>query len=390
MFFRECNSPDELQAHDYCNVLGMRHNPCLFLLPPQQGCKLIPVRSVTMSTKHEPNPMPEASPQLPRQAKSAEAPPISRMRQVAQASGITLRSTEWRGWHEYYLFECERGHLWLRSASKMTHSANTPCAQCLNEERLVLLKALAGKHGGHCLEERYLGRIVPHRFVCAQGHVWQIAAKRVTSGRWCPQCTRAATSQRKRIAQPFLDLQALAHEKGGVCLSKIYNGVNVAYEFQCAQGHRWETSGAEVLRGAWCRLCSHEDRRQAYRLPAGLKRLQEMARSKAGECLSDHHSGQTSYYLFRCERAHEWSAMGQKILLGSWCPICTKINRRLGIGVMQEMAHARGGCCLSEEYLNNNSKLAWQCHRGHTWHAIPSNIRKGHWCPQCAILARIT
>ena len=51
---------------------------------------------------------------------------------------------------------------------------------------------------------------------------------------------------------------------------------------------------------------------------------------------------------------------------------------------MQKIAKSYGGKCLSKEYINTDTKLEWMCKEGHVWKAIPSSVKKGHWCPECA------
>ena len=50
---------------------------------------------------------------------------------------------------------------------------------------------------------------------------------------------------------------------------------------------------------------------------------------------------------------------------------------------MQELGKARGGYCLSKEYVNEDTDLTWMCSAGHTWTAPPKTIRKGKWCAAC-------
>ena len=172
-------------------------------------------------------------------------------------------------------------------------------------------------------------------------------------------------------------------------MSPLYMGVVARYEFQCAQGHRWTATGANMLHGHWCSQCAYEAKRQAYRLTDGLARLQAAALKHKGACLSECYVDQQTRYLFRCQHGHEWHTTGSIIFSGRWCSACHFNGRRLGIDAMREIAQARGGRCLSKEYSNSNSKLEWECHRGHTWHAVPGGISQGHWCAQCAILDRI-
>jgi hypothetical protein len=49
-----------------------------------------------------------------------------------------------------------------------------------------------------------------------------------------------------------------------------------------------------------------------------------------------------------------------------------------------EAAAARGGRCLSPQYLGIKTKLSFECALGHAWETTPDTIRRGSWCPQCA------
>jgi hypothetical protein len=52
---------------------------------------------------------------------------------------------------------------------------------------------------------------------------------------------------------------------------------------------------------------------------------------------------------------------------------------------MQSIAAAKGGKCLSSEYLGQHVKLRWECEKGHQWESIPGNVRRlGSWCDTCA------
>jgi len=49
---------------------------------------------------------------------------------------------------------------------------------------------------------------------------------------------------------------------------------------------------------------------------------------------------------------------------------------------VQELAKSRGGQCLSTEFIDIKSKLKWKCGRGHEFEATPRLILAGHWCPE--------
>jgi hypothetical protein len=63
--------------------------------------------------------------------------------------------------------------------------------------------------------------------------------------------------------------------------------------------------------------------------------------------------------------------------------IYTKQDRLRRLQEMQQLAMARGGVCLSKRYVDNKTKLRWRCAKGHEWSAIPSSVKRGHWCLIC-------
>ncbi len=58
--------------------------------------------------------------------------------------------------------------------------------------------------------------------------------------------------------------------------------------------------------------------------------------------------------------------------------------KKLTIEEMRSIAEERGGKCLSNFYVNSQTKLLWECLKGHQWEATPNGIKSGTWCPYCA------
>lgn len=47
------------------------------------------------------------------------------------------------------------------------------------------------------------------------------------------------------------------------------------------------------------------------------------------------------------------------------------------------LAKSYNGKCLSVEYLNNSTKLVWQCSEGHIFESTYGNVSQNHWCRMC-------
>lgn len=120
-----------------------------------------------------------------------------------------------------------------------------------------------------------------------------------------------------------------------------------------------------------------------------LVQMRRLAQRRGGKCISRRYINSRIPLRWRCRSGPEWNAMPTNVNKGSWCPACAR-RKRLTLDEMQELAASRGGQCVSDQYLNNHTKLRWRCAAGHEWEAAPVLIKLGQWCPHCAHVARLS
>jgi len=119
-----------------------------------------------------------------------------------------------------------------------------------------------------------------------------------------------------------------------------------------------------------------------------LDQMKRIAERRHGKCLSDTYINADTKLLWECSKGHRWEALPHSIKSGHWCPYCARIVK-LTIEEMQQIAKHRGGKCLSKIYKNTKTKLQWECSEGHQWKATPTSIKNsGTWCPICSIRPR--
>jgi hypothetical protein len=111
--------------------------------------------------------------------------------------------------------------------------------------------------------------------------------------------------------------------------------------------------------------------------------MRTLAEAKGGRCLSEEFVESTTPLWFECERGHRWQARPRAIRGGHWCVQCHHDRMRGTLKTMQDLAADRGGRCLSDSYLNGKQPLRWQCAEGHEWEAAARRVLEGHWCPWC-------
>ncbi|MCK4528868.1 hypothetical protein KAW18_15980 [candidate division WOR-3 bacterium] len=69
---------------------------------------------------------------------------------------------------------------------------------------------------------------------------------------WCSECARPSYE--------LSDLQKLAADRGGACLSESYSGSHHKYLWECEAGHQWEATWSSVNTSkTWCGECARKD-----------------------------------------------------------------------------------------------------------------------------------
>ena len=174
-------------------------------------------------------------------------------------------------------------------------------------------------------------------------------------------------------------MRKLAQSKGGKCLSNEYSFCNQKLTWECAEGHTWENNYYNIQKGSWCRICKVKKKR---RLTTFIEDCHKLAELKGGKCLSTQYINNKSKLKWQCAKGHIWDAPYNRIHQGHWCTECAIIKKK-SIEDCHKLAELKGGKCLSTEYINNKSKLKWQCAKGHIWNSRYNNVHQGHWCRRC-------
>lgn len=137
----------------------------------------------------------------------------------------------------------------------------------------------------------------------------------------CREKKRKPKGERKRRTKVTLEVcQALAQEKGGVCLSDEYKNNSTKMKWRCAEGHEFMMRYNHTQRGHWCPTCKGIKIGNMSRLTIDV--CHKAATDCGGECLSDVYLNGKTKMKWRCAEGHEWMAAYEKIKQGRWCPTC--------------------------------------------------------------------
>jgi hypothetical protein len=352
---------------------------------------------------------------------------IESLRRIARERGGECVSDDCRGAKSRVRFVCANGHVWETLASVIVQQGSW-CAKCARRASIDDMRALARERGGFCLSPAYGGSLGKLEWQCDRGHRFWSTPNTVKGGSWCPRCRLGIAS--------IEEMQAIARERGGACLSKEYVNQSTKLRWRCAVGHEWEASPAHVKKsGSWCPRCAGRavtiadmaalagafggeclstryvnsatalrwrcgEGHEFEKAPAAIKgwngwcpecgprkpvtraRLEDAARRRGGRWLGP--SKVFGFQRWACAKGHRWEARHLHVLYGrSWCPECAG-NARMTIEDMQAVAKKRGGVCLSKTYVKSRAPLSWRCAKGHRFEATPmAVVQKKRWCLVC-------
>lgn len=291
---------------------------------------------------------------------------------ATERGGRCLTRTRPEGRDPCFEWECAKGHRF--AVRRRCVAVGQWCPDCAREDSAwEQAVARAAELGGVCLARSATAH-ESVRWRCAAGHVWTNSARKVADGSWCPRCS----GRRLGIEH----MQEMAAEHNGRCLSRKFVDLTTELRWECEKGHRWSAEPMSIRHhGTWCPQCALELRGPPIVVDAWNTAL-EQARELGGMCLdSDNTKGHRTRW--RCAAGHEWNAVPYRVARGRWCAQCS--GRRLNIEHMRALAAERGGRCVSEEYIDCQTHLLWECEKFHRWWARPTIVRTmGTWCPQCA------
>jgi hypothetical protein len=190
------------------------------------------------------------------------------------------------------------------------------------------------------------------------------------------------------------EMQTIAKERGGRCISNVYVNNRTKLEWECSEAHRWFCTPDHIKYSkSWCPYCANANKpgvNQFSNYIISINTIKDLAISRRGLCISDEYINCETKMLWQCSEGHQWYRAWNHVKRGSWCPECAGVAK-LSIEKMREVAKQNDGYCLSDVYINGKSDIIWKCNKGHIWPAVPQSIiYTGTWCPICAKLPRKT
>ena len=427
---------------------------------------------------------------------------ISDLHEYAQSMGGYCLSNKFTNSKETYEWKCKNGHNFSSSFYNVRHNGIW-CKKCNLIDRFPadeLLKHVEGK-GGRIISGELLNRQSKLTVQCNLEHQWVTSVSSFRNGRWCPYCAGNKVDYAEEVALilemhsgelitknvksvkmklqwrcasghdfkksilkikqskifcshcnntarlTLTDMNRLALEKGGVCLSSSYINSTSKLKWKCGNGHIFYSSASSVKNGnTWCPECNYYLNEEIYRsmfehiFDTNFKksrpdflinnitgyRLELDGYSSELKIAFEYNGEQHYKNIFFGDHREKLKNIkirdelkrrlcnqhGVKLFVIKYSEHIEDVFKKVRsfavsidikgaefkefrefspgaqvinmLDELQGLAKSKGGVLVSKSYLGSHRKHRWQCGEGHVWSAAVSKIKSDQWCPECA------
>ncbi len=329
-------------------------------------------------------------------------PTLKEIQKLAENRGGKLLSKEYINSKIKLLWECKEKHQWLSLIGNI--KGGHWCPYCAGQGRPTIeeIQDLAQRRGGQLLSTEYKNAGSHLLWKCSQSHEWKACYDSIKHGTWCPTCNKSFSEEVCRLyfetifneKFPTCNPEWLKNEDGHPLeLDGFCEKLNIAFEHNGLQHYEkifLNTKDSVFERIKYndsqkLKLCQQNNVKLIVIPALNIKtRIENLLDFIIKQCQDNNIKVPEIKHKINIDDVYNFKQPRKRAGIKS--PKNPKIydDRRLSISDMQNMAELRGGVCLSDKYINNDTKLRWKCAEGHIWEARPRLIKSKSWCPYCA------
>ena len=193
----------------------------------------------------------------------------------------------------------------------------------------------------------------------------------------------------KKLTLDYIKEKTKKIAEGYECLSNEYINSHTHLKFKCNKEHEYSAQWANFQYGHRCPACAIFKKGSTQRFNIDYIKKKTIELSDGYKCLSEKYVNSHTNIRFKCDKGHEYKSTWGSFQTGARCRKCINIatgNRlRLSLEYVREKTKeiAEGYKLLSEEYINNTSKLLFKCFKKHSFETTWDNFQSGTRCPRC-------
>jgi hypothetical protein len=177
----------------------------------------------------------------------------------------------------------------------------------------------------------------------------------------------------KKLTYEFIKSEF--EKEGYTLVSKEYIDSKTKLDYKCSKGHEYSIKYNGWKNGNRCIICSGL-------LKLTIEQVRNSFEDEGYTLLSKKYVNNHTKLNYQCSNGHKHSITWHDWDYGYRCPFCYG-NIKLTLEQVKESLKSENYILLSNEYINNNTKLDCKCSEGHEYSITWNNWNKGARCSTC-------
>jgi G:T-mismatch repair DNA endonuclease (very short patch repair protein) len=224
------------------------------------------------------------------------------------------------------------------------------------------------------LSDVYVNNRSKLKYKCSRGHIREFIWGNWLKGVRCRLCANEKLSNDRRLDFDVVNISFIAEDYE--ILECNYVNARSVIKYKCSRGHIFTTNWVNWYSGNRCPICSRDKIKLEY------DAVKKAFESEDYVLLEDNYVNSRTKMRYRCPRGNEHSMSWNAWRQGRRCPCC-RTNAKLTIDFVRQSFEKENYKLLDDVYINSNTKLKYECPRGHIHSIRWNNWISGNRCPKC-------
>lgn len=176
----------------------------------------------------------------------------------------------------------------------------------------------------------------------------------------------------------FEEVKDFVEKQGQVLLSEDYVNNHNKLLFKCPEGHIYKMDFSHFQMNHRCPVCAINKKKHS------IEEIRSFVENQGQLLLSKEYMNAHNKLQFQCPEGHIYKMIFNNFQQGKRCPVCAIYKKKLTIEEVKDFVENQRQVLLSEDYVNNYTKLRFKCSKGHIYDMSFNHFQQGKRCPVCA------
>ena len=250
----------------------------------------------------------------------------------------------------------------------------------INRLTIEQVRAFFEQEGYILLSKNYENSCNKLTYLCPKGHRGLMSWTTFKGGHRCFTCSYEIRKSKNK--KDLGEIKQYIEQQGYQCLTQLYVNNRQKLDLICPKGHEWHPTWNSFNTGRRCAVCAGKAKRSLIEICRYIEQ-------EGYKLLSKMYVNTHAKIILQCCDGHKYTTRWNDFLTGYRCRICKykkdSDNKTYSFAYIKQQieSDAEKYILLSKKYIGCNSKLSFECPKGHRYQTSWNIWQVGARCPKC-------